>query len=324
MITQLQIKFAPDSKPESSTAGKTTFADALAAASKAAVILTERSAEVIEHANTFCTSMVARGGGVKGIEVHIRMPRKYLPSPANARQFFAGVVPNASEAKTSTSSSPDADADADVDVDGMPFLTLHLLVDVCDAMGANLVNTIAEGASPFITSLTGGTVGLRILSNLCVHRTVAASFRLPLDALAWKGVAGKEVAEKVVAAFQFARDDSFRACTHNKGAMNGIDAVALATGQDTRAVEASIHAYAATGGLYQPITRYANYSPLLFDVVCCFLMFYLFFFVLPLSLPPPPSLPFHPPLPRATSATASTSPPLRSQCSRGALRFPSL
>lgn len=131
------------------------------------------------------------------------------------------------------------------------MLVLHLHVDVRDAMGANTVNTMAETLAPQIETWTGGTVGLRILSNLADRRLVRARARWAAEEIGADTVAG------ILNAYAFAAADPYRAATHNKGIMNGIDAVALATMNDTRAIEAGAHAYAATRGPgYAPLTRY--------------------------------------------------------------------
>ena len=132
-----------------------------------------------------------------------------------------------------------------------PFLVVHLIVDVRDAMGANAVNTMAERLAPHLEKLTGGTVGLRILSNLADRRLVRARATWPAN------VIGAEVVDAMLSAYCFAAVDPYRAATHNKGIMNGISAVALATGNDTRALEAGAHAYAAKDG-YGPLTRYSK------------------------------------------------------------------
>lgn len=130
-----------------------------------------------------------------------------------------------------------------------PFLVVHLIVDVRDAMGANTVNTMAERIAPFIETLTGGQVGLRILSNLADRRRVRAEATWPAATI------GADTVDGIIAAWAFAAADPYRAATHNKGVMNGIDAVGLATGNDTRALEAGAHAFAARNG-YGPLTRY--------------------------------------------------------------------
>src|SRR5207237_1731801 len=133
---------------------------------------------------------------------------------------------------------------------------VHLLVDTQDAMGANLINTMCEGVAPLVERLTGGRVRLRILSNLADMRLARAACRIPFDALADFGFSGAEVAHGIAEASRFADADPYRACTHNKGVMNGIDAVALATGNDWRAIEARAHAWAARTGRCEPLTRW--------------------------------------------------------------------
>lgn len=138
-----------------------------------------------------------------------------------------------------------------------PMLVIHLSVDVRDAMGANVVNSMCERIAPRIAELTGGRVGLRILSNLADQRTVTVTGRVPFVALEGKGAAsGEELAQRIMEASVFAERDPYRACTHNKGIMNGIDAAAIALGQDWRAVEAGAHAYAARGGRYTAMARW--------------------------------------------------------------------
>ena len=133
-----------------------------------------------------------------------------------------------------------------------PMLVVHLYVDVCDAMGANLVNAMAERLAPEVEDLSGGGAFLRILSNLSDRRLVTVEGRIPFALLdrPSMGWSGAEVAERVVRASVFAEVDPYRAATHNKGIMNGVDAFLLATGQDWRAVEAGAHAYAARDGHY--------------------------------------------------------------------------
>ncbi len=135
-----------------------------------------------------------------------------------------------------------------------PMLVVHLLYDTRDAMGANVVNTAAEAVAPLIEEVTGGKVVLRILSNLSDRRLAKAWCIVPWKALESKGIPGKEVARRIVEAWALAAVDPYRAATHNKGIMNGIDAVAIATGNDWRALEAGAHAYAARKGHYSPLT----------------------------------------------------------------------
>ncbi len=130
-----------------------------------------------------------------------------------------------------------------------PMVITHLIVDVKDAMGANTVNTMAEAVAPLLEKWTGGKVYLRIVSNLADRRLVRVWTRVPKDA-----VGGEDVVDGIVYAWAFAAADPYRAATHNKGIMNGVIAVALATGQDTRALEAGAHAYAARRGRYEPLS----------------------------------------------------------------------
>ncbi|CAG8773315.1 1266_t:CDS:2 [Gigaspora margarita] len=186
--------------------------------------------------NKFCANMVKRGGGVFDMSVR-RISRtnnrnkKHHPiSSENFREW----------------------------------LVVHLHIDVCDAMGANCASTVAEGVAPHLSELTGGRIGLRILSNLNVERMTRASFRIPLSLLSYKSYTGKEVAARIIEAYEWAEIDHYRAITHNKGIMNGIDSVALAAGQDWRAIEASAHAWACDGvrgdysqsNNYRPLTTY--------------------------------------------------------------------
>ncbi|RME69849.1 MAG: hydroxymethylglutaryl-CoA reductase, degradative [Chloroflexi bacterium] len=138
-----------------------------------------------------------------------------------------------------------------------PMLVVHLLYDTRDAMGANTVNTAVETIAPMIEDLTGGRVNLRILSNLADHRTARAECRIPVDALTRGQFSGQQVAQAVFEAWAFAAADPYRAATHNKGIMNGIDAVAVATGNDWRALEAGAHAYAARSGRYTSLTTWS-------------------------------------------------------------------
>jgi hydroxymethylglutaryl-CoA reductase len=175
------------------------------------------AAEIIRLADAAYPSLLARGGGCRGLEV-----RTLIPSTA-----------------------------------GQPgMLAVHLHVDVRDAMGANLVNTIAEAVAPRLGLLADADVGLRILSNLADRRCVRVTCRVPARCLATDGHAGEEVRDGIVAASRFAEVDPYRAATHNKGIMNGVDAVVMATGNDWRGVEAGAHAFAATkgtGGGYGPL-----------------------------------------------------------------------
>ncbi len=135
-------------------------------------------------------------------------------------------------------------------------LVVHLHLDCRDAMGANLVNTVAEAIAPRVAELGGGRFGLRILTNLCDRRLVRARARVAFDALSAPGLAGEGIAEDIAAASRFAERDLYRAATHNKGIMNGVDAVVIASGNDWRGVEAGAHAYAARSGSYRPLATW--------------------------------------------------------------------
>jgi len=138
------------------------------------------------------------------------------------------------------------------------FLVIHLIYDVRDAMGANAVNTACEKLAPRIEQLTGGRVHLRILSNLADRRLARAQCTIPVKELAFEGFTGEQVRDGVIEAWAFAAADPYRAATHNKGIMNGVDAVVIATGNDWRAIEAGAHAYAARSGLYTSLSTWGK------------------------------------------------------------------
>lgn len=187
-------------------------------ADAAEVALLAAKADLIDLANT-CAPTLATLGGAKDLEV------RSLPA---------------------TGEDPLGD-----------MLVVHLLVDVKDAMGANAVNRMCEALAPEVETLTGGRVRLRILSNLTDRRMVVATGRVPIARLKnVEGASPREVAEGIVEASVFAERDPYRAATHNKGIMNGVDAVLIATGQDWRAVEAGAHAYAARSGRYGPLATW--------------------------------------------------------------------
>jgi hydroxymethylglutaryl-CoA reductase len=181
---------------------------------KAKHALRDRRQEIINLANSFHPNMVARGGGARDIELFVH------PLPSS----------------------------------GKPMLVVHLLVDTRDAMGANLVNGMCEGVAPLVESITGGEVFLRILSNLTDRSLARATCRIRVEQLAGRGYTGTQARDGIIVAADFARVDPYRAATHNKGIMNGIDPVAIATGNDWRAIEAGAHAYAARGGRYSSLT----------------------------------------------------------------------
>lgn len=136
------------------------------------------------------------------------------------------------------------------------MLVVHLLYDTRDAMGANAINTAVEHLAPHIEMLTGGRVNLRILSNLSDHRKAYAEGMIPAKELATDSISGEDAVRAIVEAGAFAEADPYRATTHNKGIMNGIDAVVIATGNDWRAIEAGAHAYAAQSGQYTSLSKW--------------------------------------------------------------------
>ena len=187
-------------------------------ATRARAKLLRRKEEVLNLANSLHPRLVARGGGARDLEV-----------------FLFPAAPGKAE-----------------------MLVIHLLVDTGDAMGANLVNTMCEGVASHVETISGGKVFLRILSNLADRSLVRARMRVSPQGLANNGFDGEQVRDGIVIAGEFADIDPYRATTHNKGIMNGIDAVALATGNDWRAVEAGAHAYAARGSRYTSLTSWRS------------------------------------------------------------------
>ena len=172
--------------------------------------------EIINLANSLHPNMVARGGGARDVEVSIFPQARHTGS----------------------------------------MVVVHLLVDTRDAMGANLVNSMCEGVAPLVEKLTGSKVYLRILSNLTDRSMVRARCEIPVSALAFNEASGEEVRDGIIRAAEFASVDPYRAATHNKGIMNGIDPVAIATGNDWRAIEAAAHAFAARGPYYTSLTNW--------------------------------------------------------------------
>lgn len=197
-------------------------------------VLRERQADLIAAANQHCKGLVARGGGCVDVRGRVLPP---------------------------LTDGPHADLDG-----GGDMLVVHVVLHTCDAMGANAVNTVVEGIAPLLEEITGGRARLRILTNLADERKARAAMRIPYAALGESvGAArdrdeadavGREVALGIVEAYRFAARDPWRACTHNKGVMNGVDAVAIATGNDWRALEAGAHAWAARSGQYTSLSRF--------------------------------------------------------------------
>ena len=138
------------------------------------------------------------------------------------------------------------------------FLVVHLIYDVRDAMGANAVNTACERLAPKIEAITGGKVHLRILSNLADRRIARARCTIPVKELAFDNFSGEQVRDGIIAAYAFAAVDPYRAATHNKGIMNGVDSVVIATGNDWRAIEAGAHAYAVKNGQYTSLSTWGK------------------------------------------------------------------
>jgi hydroxymethylglutaryl-CoA reductase len=138
------------------------------------------------------------------------------------------------------------------------FIVVHLIYDVRDAMGANAVNTACERLAPRIEAITGGRVHLRILSNLADRRLARARCTIPVKELAFDDYSGKQVRDGIIEAWAFAASDPYRAATHNKGIMNGVDAVVIATGNDWRAIEAGAHAYAVKNGKYTSLSTWGK------------------------------------------------------------------
>ena len=150
-----------------------------------------------------------------------------------------------------------------IETDSGPMIIVHILVDCRDAMGANAVNTMAETIAPRIESISGGTVILRIISNLAVHRLARVSATFTPEEMSDSGddaARGAEVIEGVLQAYHFAAADPFRATTHNKGIMNAISPIAIACGQDWRAVESGAHSYAAHERTYGSMTHWEKDS----------------------------------------------------------------
>jgi hydroxymethylglutaryl-CoA reductase len=138
------------------------------------------------------------------------------------------------------------------------FLVVHLIYDVRDAMGANAVNTAVERLAPLLESISGGKAHLRILSNLADHRLARAQCTIPLSELAFDAYPAEDVRDGIISAWAFAAADPYRAATHNKGIMNGVDPVVIATGNDWRAIEAGAHAYAARSGRYTSLSTWGQ------------------------------------------------------------------
>lgn len=185
---------------------------------KAKHAILQHKQEIIDLANSLHPNMVKRGGGAIDLEVIVHQQIRNSGS----------------------------------------MVVVHLMVDTRDAMGANLVNSMCEGVASLVEKITGKKVYLRILSNLTDRSIVRAQCEIPSEMLDFNEAAGSEVCDGIVRASEFAAIDPYRAATHNKGIMNGIDPVAIATGNDWRAVEAAAHAFAAKGSRYTSLTSWSK------------------------------------------------------------------
>ncbi|WP_440895576.1 hydroxymethylglutaryl-CoA reductase, degradative [Amphibacillus sp. Q70] len=146
----------------------------------------------------------------------------------------------------------------DQEQDTSSFLVVHLHVETLEAMGANMINTMVEAIKPYLESLTAAKAVMGILSNYATECLATARCRIPVDVLARRGLSGVEIRDRIVEANQFAIADPYRAVTNNKGIMNGIDALVIATGNDSRAIEAGAHAYATRSGQYRSLTKWTK------------------------------------------------------------------
>lgn len=178
----------------------------------------QHEATIIEKAQAAHPSIVRRGGGARAVKVRPLAADPTLNTPA--------------------------------------ILTVHLLIDTQEAMGANIVNTMLEGVAPYVETLVGAPATLAILSNYATEALVTARCQIEPDVLTKGEFAGDEVRDQIVKASQLATVDPYRAVTHNKGIMNGVTALITATGNDTRAVEAAAHAYAARSGQYRGLATW--------------------------------------------------------------------
>lgn len=179
-------------------------------------VIEERAEELMERAQSFMPGVVRRGGGVRRVEV------RRVEDPELRRTM----------------------------------VVVHFLVDTRDAMGANAINTVAERIAPTLEEWTGGEAVLRILSNYATERRAGVRVEIPVSLLKTPEFTGEEVAKRIEYASRLAELDPYRAVTHNKGFMNGVDAVLIATGNDFRAVEAGAHAYACRTGRYSALSRW--------------------------------------------------------------------
>src|SRR5690625_57455 len=187
---------------------------------KAIQAISSAEKEILTIANDAHPSIVKRGGGAVGVEVRFIASDKHYDTPS--------------------------------------FLIVHLLVETLEAMGANMINTMAEAVKPYLESITDGKAVMGILSNYATECLATATCQIPVKYLERRGHKGEDVRDGIIEANQFALADPYRATTNNKGIMNGINALVLATGNDTRAIEAGVHAYAARSGQYRSLSKWTK------------------------------------------------------------------
>jgi hydroxymethylglutaryl-CoA reductase len=215
-------------------------------------------------ATSHAAKRVRAGGGftattteplmVAQIEVHdVADPAAAV---ARIREARAELLATAARAVPGLDERGGGPRDIEVRDLGEGYVVTHVIVNVCSAMGANMINTVAEALGDRVAELAQGTLGLRILSNFCDRRLTRVTARIPVADFGCQRVSGAEAAAGVASASRFAELDPYRAVTHNKGIMNGVDAVVLATGNDWRAVESAAHAYAARSGKYGPLATW--------------------------------------------------------------------
>lgn len=183
-------------------------------------LLAEKEAEILRKANEAHPSIVKRGGGAVKLEVHHIQADELEQTPE--------------------------------------FIVLHLHVQTLEAMGANIINTMMEGIIPYVEELAQGKALMGILSNYATECLATATCRIPIDQLQKGALSGEEVRDRIIDAYQFAYVDPYRAVTHNKGIMNGIDGIIIASGNDWRAVSAGIHAYASRSGQYRSLSKWSK------------------------------------------------------------------
>lgn len=187
---------------------------------KAEQLVLEQKEKILQIANEAHPSIVKRGGGARDLIVRIIR--------------------------------------ADREADTPPFFVVHLHIETLEAMGANIIDTMVEAIKPVLEEITGGKALMGILSNLATECLATATCRIPVSLLTKGEFSGEEVRDRIIEATQFAYVDPYRAATHNKGIMNGIDAVVIATGNDWRAIEAGCHAYAARSGQYRTLSSWTK------------------------------------------------------------------